>query len=73
MTVTEWAEAVQRGELPVVAGAELLEVAPSARVLAEQLAAALLAAACADSRPGLPLAQRLVDAAPGVLGPELAS
>ena len=33
------------------------------------IARELLAAACADLRPGVPLAARLEDAAPAVLGP----
>lgn len=41
--------------------------------LARLLARDLLAAACADLREGVPLAQRLEDAAPAVLGPILAS
>lgn len=39
--------------------------------VARRLARDLLAAACADDRPGVPLAQRLEDAAPAVLGPSL--
>lgn len=38
---------------------------------ARAIARALLAAACADLRPGVPLAQRLEDAAPAVLGPAI--
>ena len=44
---------------------------PALTKLARRLAVELLAAACADDTPNMPLAGRLEEAAPAVLGPYL--
>jgi len=44
---------------------------PALTALAKRLACELLAAACANDTPNMPLAGRLEEAAPAVLGPHL--